>query len=482
MTTKNKKNLAIAGIILIVVTIAGVLFFFKGSAMVPVSNAEAKIGSVTAEVKVSGQVKASQGADLAFERSGKISANYVKAGDKVYAGQPLIALNDADLLAQLSLAKAQLSALNLDVLNSGNGASLQSLYMTALSAAQKSTAVAKNSLMVISDIQFSHFSGATQKNFDFADAKAKAVDSLLGQSSAGFWTSSNLANLGGGAFGAVESAIASSTNDAADAALSQTLGALQDVEAAINAMPIDSSLNSTERASIITEKNNVNQEIMTTQANIQAIAVKKVTNNNSVTTTDAQIEAAKANVQSVQVQISKTILTAPFSGQVDKDDAVVGSLITPGVSMVSVSNGNLEIQTSIPEVDVANINAGDIANVTLDAYGNNVVFQAKVYSVDSAQTLVNGVPAYNAKLRFSQADDRIKPGMTANITILSETRSNVLVIPQSAIIQRNGQYFVVIDKGNSRGEEREVQIGLKGSDGNVEITSGLNPGDRVLTY
>jgi multidrug efflux pump subunit AcrA (membrane-fusion protein) len=70
--------------------------------------------------------------------------------------------------------------------------------------------------------------------------------------------------------------------------------------------------------------------------------------------------------------------------------------------------------------------------------------------------------------------------MTANITVISDTHSNVLVIPKSAVIQQNGKYFVIIDKGSTK-ESREVSIGV--DDGkNIEITSGLKLGEKVLAY
>ena len=65
-------------------------------------STEVKQGSITEKVNLSGQVKASQGIDLAFETSGKIVANYVKVGDKIYAGQPLMAVDSSILQAATS--------------------------------------------------------------------------------------------------------------------------------------------------------------------------------------------------------------------------------------------------------------------------------------------------------------------------------------------------------------------------------------------
>jgi multidrug efflux pump subunit AcrA (membrane-fusion protein) len=71
--------------------------------------------------------------------------------------------------------------------------------------------------------------------------------------------------------------------------------------------------------------------------------------------------------------------------------------------------------------------------------------------------------------------------MTANVAIMPETHANILMVPNSAIIQKDGKYFVIVDKGDSQKETREVVIGLT-DDKNVEVVSGLNLGEKVFSY
>jgi len=78
-------------------------------------------------------------------------------------------------------------------------------------------------------------------------------------------------------------------------------------------------------------------------------------------------------------------------------------------------------------------------------------------------------------------DGRIKPGMTANISVKGPSQANVLVIPQRAVISKNGNRFVRVLKGKEI-VETEVKTGLRGSDGNVEITDGLKNGDIVILF
>lgn len=479
---KLYKNLIIAGIIVMAAGVAVLLWFFLGQ-RVPVKlfSVEVKNGNITEEISLTGQVKASQGVDLAFETPGKIVANYVKVGDKIYAGQALLAIDSSLLQSQLNQAQAQLDGLNIDTVQSKTNAGLQALYATSLSAVEKSVTTAKDILLTVSDIQFNHFTGQTPQNTSLQNAKATAVNSLLGQADAESWNSQNIAQLNGGAFGLVQNAINNPTQENVDSGLLASQTALQDVNSLINAVPIDPSLTATERASISLAKTNINLEIITTSANIQAIATTKVNNSATITTTDAQIEAAQAAVDAIKTQISKTIIRALFNGQVDKDNAVVGQIVSPNSPVITISNNNLEVDTNISEIDIANAKIGSNANITLDAFGNNVIFPATIVSVDSAPSVVNGISVYGARLKFKNDDSRIKPGMTANISVVSDTKLNVLVIPKTAVIQQNGKYFVIVDNGNDQKESREVSVGLR-DDKNIEITSGLKFGEKVLAY
>ena len=479
---KISKNLVIGVVVVVAIGIAILLWvLLGGSKPVSLISVEAKNGDITEQINLTGQVKASQGVDLAFESQGKIVANYVKVGDKIYAGQSLLEIDSSILQAQLKQAQAQLDTLNIDTVNSKANAGLQTIYSASLGSAQRSVSTAKDVLLTISDIQYNHFTTQNQQNITLQSIKEKAVNSLLGKADAGLWTSLSLSQLNGGAYGLVQNTINNPTQDNIDAALSATQTTLQDVSNLVNALPIDPALTSGERTSISLAKTSINVEIMTTSANIQSISSQKVNNSATITTTDAQIEAAKASINIIQNQISKTVIRALFNGHVDKDNAIIGSIVSPNVPVITISNDNLEIDTNIPEINVANVKVGSDANITLDAFGTGVIFPATVVSVDSAQSMVNGISVYGAKLKFKDLDERIKTGMTANINIISSSKSNVVIVPITAVIQKDTKYFVIVDKGNSQKESREVTVGLRDSK-NIEIASGLQSGEKVLAY
>ncbi len=195
----------------------------------------------------------------------------------------------------------------------------------------------------------------------------------------------------------------------------------------------------------------------------------------------AQIKYAEANVENYQVQLDKATIFASLDGVVAKQDLKVGEIVTANINVVSIiSESQFEIEANIPEADIAKVKVGNYAKVTLDTYGSDVVFEARVIKIDPAETILEGVATYKTTLQFLKDDEKIKSGMTANIDILTAKKENVVVLPQRVIIQKGGEYFVLIGKDENKTEERKIEVGLKGSDGNVEIVLGLSENEKVI--
>ncbi|MFH1111442.1 MAG: efflux transporter periplasmic adaptor subunit, partial [Patescibacteria group bacterium] len=95
---------------------------------------------------------------------------------------------------------------------------------------------------------------------------------------------------------------------------------------------------------------------------------------------------------------------------------------------------------------------------------------------------VSDVIYYEVTIMFDNQDERIKPGMTANIDVLTADKKNVLVAPLRAVkYSEAGQTYVeVLEQGQIK--RQEVSIGLKGDNGLVEIKSGLQAGQQVITF
>ncbi|MBU1908109.1 efflux RND transporter periplasmic adaptor subunit [Patescibacteria group bacterium] len=196
----------------------------------------------------------------------------------------------------------------------------------------------------------------------------------------------------------------------------------------------------------------------------------------------AAIMEARANLERYRAELAKTVLRSPIDGIVTKQNAKVGEIIAASTVIASViSEAKFEIEASVPEADVAKIKIGDTADVVLDAYGSDVVFIAKVISVNPAAVLIDGVATYKTVFQFLEDDPRVKAGMTADVDVETDKRQNIIVLPQRTVVGKNGSKIVNVLVGEEI-KEVTVETGLRGSDGNIEIISGVNEGDAVVTF
>lgn len=200
----------------------------------------------------------------------------------------------------------------------------------------------------------------------------------------------------------------------------------------------------------------------------------------NLTSQDARIAEAAAGAANARAELAKTILLAPIDGRVTLQDAKVGQLVAMNTPVTAViSEAAFEIETDVPEADVAKLAVGNEARVTLDAYGESVVLMASVLRIDPAERIIEGVPTYRVTLQFANGDDRVRSGLTANVTIIGARRENVIMVPQRSIATRDGANFVRLLNGTTV-EERMIGTGVRGSDGQTEVISGLQGGETLI--
>jgi HlyD family secretion protein len=195
---------------------------------------------------------------------------------------------------------------------------------------------------------------------------------------------------------------------------------------------------------------------------------------------EANVEQAQAQADQIRAQIGKNMIISPIFGVVTRQDAKVGETANPGVNVVTVmSAGQFEITANVPEVDVGKIALGNKVTITLDAYSGEV-WTGRVSYVEPAETIIDGVVNYKIKVSFDKADQQLKSGLTANLTIETVRKDQVLILPQYAIIENDRGSFVEKNLGNNQTAEVAVKIGIRSQDGKVEIISGVKEGDEVL--
>ena len=414
-------------------------------------------------------------------------------------------------------------------------ADINEAYQNALSALSQSVSIGLGALYTLTDIQFAYFLNNDTNSFVLAQAKADAIFLFLGESNGRQMAKEFMNSIENGARGKVIQAQRSQSHADIDEAISSMKTSLFAIQSALTSVAIENRVSVANTSNLNTEKANINAEIITASAKQQAIAVQKATNESAITSaqaqvtdatnalalaqsefalkkagaTDEQVEAqraqlsqseatvksqqalikqADANIGSIQAQIAKRMIRSPITGVVTQVSAKRGEIVSASSPVVTViSDAQYEIEANIPEVDISFVSISDPVVMTLDAYGPDITFQGHVVTIDPAETAVDGVSTYMTKVQFEKDDNSIKSGMTVNIDILTDMREGVIILPQRALVQKDGKWFARVltgkdKKGNPLYEERDILIGLRGSDGNTEITQGIAKGDTIISF
>lgn len=206
-------------------------------------------------------------------------------------------------------------------------------------------------------------------------------------------------------------------------------------------------------------------------------------------TREADLAALRAAVQEAEVALAKASndlkriqIIAPVDGTIADILPSPGEQIAMNaVAVKMVGTVEYDVETLIPEADIAKIKSGQAASITLDAYGDDVKFAGSVESVEPDQTKVQDAVYYKTRIQITPAGRDVKPGMTANVTIITDERKNTLVIPLRAVRTKEGtdrKIVRVLEAGQPR--ETPVELGLRGDEGRVEVTKGLTEGQTVI--
>ena len=183
------------------------------------------------------------------------------------------------------------------------------------------------------------------------------------------------------------------------------------------------------------------------QANLQR-AEKLYTNNliagadydTAVATRDeaaAQVQIQQASVTNATANLGYCKILSPVDGvvisrAVDLGQTVASSFSTPTLFQIANDLTKMQIDTSVAEADVGGVLEGQDVDFLVDAYPNRT-FHGVVTQVRNAPTTVNNVVTYDCVIGVTNADYKLKPGMTANVSIIVAQRQNALTIPNGAL-------------------------------------------------
>lgn len=211
-----------------------------------------------------------------------------------------------------------------------------------------------------------------------------------------------------------------------------------------------------------------------------------------------QVASSKENVQRAQTNLGYATITSPIDGtviskSVEEGQTVAASFNTPELFTIAKDLTNMQVVANVDEADIGNVKEGDRVTFTVDAYPDDT-FEGTVKQVRLEATTTNNVVTYEVVISAPNADLKLKPGLTANVTIYTQERSGVLAVANKAlrftptketvgkdmkIVDCKGKNKVWTLNGNTL-TAHSVTIGQ--SDGiNTEITKGLKKGDKIVT-
>ncbi len=195
----------------------------------------------------------------------------------------------------------------------------------------------------------------------------------------------------------------------------------------------------------------------------------------------ARVAQAEGDLQRTVATLEDYRLRAPADGTVTRVDVRAGEQAAIGqVAIAILGSVPFQIKLKVAEADVAKVSVGQVATITLDAFGESRPFPGSVAAVDQAPTLVDGVVYYHVTVVFTGEAKDVKLGMSADVDILTAVREQVLVVPARSIKSRGSELYVQVPTGETL-SDRTVTVGLRGEDGLVEVTSGVSEGEQVVT-
>ena len=211
-----------------------------------------------------------------------------------------------------------------------------------------------------------------------------------------------------------------------------------------------------------------------------------------------QVASSRENVQRAQTNLGYATITSPIDGtviskSVEEGQTVAASFNTPELFTIAKDLTNMQVVANVDEADIGNVKEGDRVTFTVDAYPDDT-FEGTVKQVRLEATTTNNVVTYEVVISAPNADLKLKPGLTANVTIYTQERSGVLAVANKALRftptkETVGKDMKIVDcKGKNKVwtlndktlTAHPVTIGQ--TDGiNTEITKGLKQGDKIVT-
>ena len=255
-----------------------------------------------------------------------------------------------------------------------------------------------------------------------------------------------------------------------------------------------STINS-DMASLFSAKNTINTSVQNVKQ--QELNLSKVMTG----ATELDIASQQLQLRQAENSYEDYFIRAPFDGVLARLSVKPTDIVSNSTTIGTVVSSQKIITITLNEIDVSKVQVGQKTKITFDAI-SNLIADGTVSTVDLVGTVSQGVVNYNVEISLDTQDERVKSGMSASVSIITESKTNVVIVPNNSIKTLKGMkgestYYVesfnpplTVVKGTSPAttgtvslippQKITVSIGLA-DDSNTEIISGITEGEQIVT-
>jgi len=191
------------------------------------------------------------------------------------------------------------------------------------------------------------------------------------------------------------------------------------------------------------------------------------------------LAAAQARVDAAQATLNLARILAPFNGTITQAEPRPGDQVTAGKVAFRIDDlSALLVDVQVSEVDINSISIGQPATLSFDAILGET-YHGEVVEVSQAGEVVSGAVNFTVTVRLSDADARVKPGMTTAVSIIVQQVKDQLLVPNRAIRLVDGKRVVYVLK-NGRPQKVVVTLGPSSDTLSVVLEGDVKEGDRVI--
>src|SRR5712671_174873 len=396
----QKKQLMLGGGALAIIALAGFYFWGNQSASVQYMTAKVDRGNLRNTVTATGTLQAVTTVQVGSQASGTISALYADFNSVVKKGQVIAQLDPAVSKAQVDQARANLQQAQ---------ASLQQAH-AAVSNSRAGVSDAQARAQGASSTAQNNQAGVAGAQANLAVLKAQQDDalSLLKQQEA---------LVKSGVIAQRDLDVAKTAYQTAQAKYDQGVAQLNQAK--------------------LSQQMAAGSGIASSQAQVQQSQAQVQQSQASVSAAEAQVQQAQAALQLAEVNLAHTTITSPIDGIVVSRDVNVGQTVAASLSaptLYTIANDLTQMQViaNIDQADIGLVEQAKSVKFSVDAFPGKD-YDGKIRQMRLNPQNVQNVVTYNVVIDVSNPEQKLKPGMTANLTITIDERNNVLKVPNSAL-------------------------------------------------